>query len=86
MRSCASLSSCAKKELIDITDATFQVVPAIAKDALERLKVEDGKLSHINFRRDRIANTKIEYSVFLSGSRANKRATYDATGSFVKEF
>lgn len=72
------------KSVFDLSEADMGAVAKMAKDAVERLGLEGGKVTHVMLQRHlRLAN-QVQFRVYVSGTRVHASVAYDTKGTFKK--
>lgn len=73
-------------ESFDITELDLGAIPKMVADALGRLKMADGKVSHVTCKRQLPFSSDVRCRVYVEGTRRNGSVDYDAKGRVVRVF
>ena len=67
-------------------EVDFKLIPTLIKDAKERLKLEDPKVSHIIIQRFLPFSSDVRFRVYVNSVRRNGSVEYDIKGKMTKVF
>lgn len=70
--------------LFSLDTVDFTAVPKMVQDANERLKLEDGKVTHMILKRGLPFNKDVRWRVYVNGTRKNGSVEYDEKGNMKK--
>jgi hypothetical protein len=71
---------------IDGKTVDFALVPTMVKDAIAQTKIDDGKVTHVIFKRWRPFSNDPRWRVYVNGARKDGSVEYDAKGKMIKVY
>lgn len=72
------------KRVFNLAEADVGAVAKMVEDAVQRLDLEDGKVTHVVLERQAPFRNAVQFRVYITGLRNSGSVSYDAQGAMVR--